>query len=209
MSKFEQYPKTPRLSSVEMTITEKIDGTNVQVVIEDGQIVCVGSRNREIFPDIPALRDENGRTVRDENGKPVRRKVVRDQFGFAQWVEDNAEGLVAFLGDGRHYGEWAGPGIQKNPLGLPRRMFFVFNVQRHTPERFEQLGHLVPDLRGVPILYCGKFDIDRIEREHAELLMYGTRVAEAVNPKQPEGIVVSAFGTKLKMTDDNRPKGTR
>jgi ATP-dependent RNA circularization protein (DNA/RNA ligase family) len=47
---FEDFPKIARLSR-ECCITEKIDGTNAQVVItEDGQVLA-GSRTRFITPE--------------------------------------------------------------------------------------------------------------------------------------------------------------
>lgn len=208
--RFAPYPKTGRLSKAECTITEKIDGTNAQVTIEGGVIVGVGSRKRAIDVDVPALRDENGRTVRDDEGKPVQPKQVRDNFGFAQFVRDNAQGLVEFLCDGTHYGEWAGPGIQKNPLGLDERFFFLFNVQRHPAEKFAALGHLVPNLRPVPILYRGDFGLGTARSVLLGLMEDGTAVPEAAYSNQgPEGIVISAFGTKFKMTMDDSPKGAR
>lgn len=189
MSEFEAYPKTPRLKGVNMTITEKIDGTNSQILIKDGVIKIVGSRRRQIKPN--------------SNGEKT------DNFGFAGWVQNNLDGLIAFLGDGRHFGEWAGPGIEKNSLGLSEKTFFVFNTHRHTVEKFASLGHLVSNLSAVPVLFEGPFDIDKIYGVHAELMMYGTQVKGVTDPKPPEGIIVSAFGTKFKRTEDDRPKGER
>lgn len=86
-------------------VTEKIDGTNAQILIEDGKIVGVGSRNRWIKP-----------------GKE------HDNYGFAGWVEQNEEELLK-LGDGYHFGEWYGCGIQRN-YGLKEKRFALFNSGR-------------------------------------------------------------------------------
>lgn len=100
---FTPFPKIFRLFRDEMIITEKIDGTNAQVVVlEDGRVLA-GSRNRWITPE-------------------------QDNFGFAAWVRDHADDLRG-LGVGRHFGEWWGKGIQKG-YGLDHRRFSLFNVSR-------------------------------------------------------------------------------
>ena len=78
---FKEFPKIARLSR-EIIVTEKIDGTNAQILItEDGQILT-GSRTRWITP-----QDDN--------------------FGFAKWVEENKAEILK-LGQGQHFGEWWG-----------------------------------------------------------------------------------------------------
>lgn len=182
---FQPYPKTPRFVDDYCVITEKINGTNSQVVVDSGRVVQVGSRNRPITP-------------------------ASDNFGFAAWVDQHRDELATFLGDGRHYGEWAGPGVQKNPLDLPRRTWFLFNVQRHDEDKFDVLGHLVPDVLPVPVLYKGPFSRDICFETLSGLLTGGTYVGRA-GPRAapPEGVVISIFGVKLKMTGDPRPKGER
>lgn len=92
---FEGFGKISRTNKASAcVITEKIDGSNAQIVIEDNEIVAVGSRKRWIQP-----------------GKES------DNFGFASWVERNYDELLG-LGEGTHFGEWYGAGIQKNPYGL-------------------------------------------------------------------------------------------
>jgi len=99
---FQPFPKIPRLSR-DAVVTEKLDGTNAQVIItEDGRVIAA-SRKRLI-------------TVGDDN------------FGFASWVKDNEEELLN-LGVGRHYGEWWGKGIQRG-YSKPDRTFSLFNVNR-------------------------------------------------------------------------------
>lgn len=99
---FSPFPKIRRIFKDSMIITEKIDGTNAQVYIDyranlsedeqklnlledqaiDGTDLCVlaGSRNKYITPD-------------------------DDNYGFSQFVKNNAEELLK-LGPGRHFGEW-------------------------------------------------------------------------------------------------------
>ena len=118
---FEAFPKMGRLYR-EIVVTEKIDGTNAQVLIEhkeamedpgiqghriaeiDGYYIFAGSRTRFITP-------------------------ADDNFGFANWVENNAPELVYGLGIGRHFGEWWGKGIQRG-YGLDYKKFSLFNTSR-------------------------------------------------------------------------------
>lgn len=101
---FVPFPKLSRLNRG-CVITEKIDGTNAQIVItEDGEIYA-GSRTRWITP-----QDDN--------------------FGFAGWVEAHKNELMA-LGPGQHFGEWWGVGIQRG-YGLYERRFSLFNSGRWT-----------------------------------------------------------------------------
>lgn len=99
---FEAFPKIGRLKRT-VVITEKIDGTNAQIIVtEDGQIGAA-SRTRLITPE-------------------------DDNFGFAAWVAANKDGLLR-LGPGRHFGEWWGAGIQRR-YDLTEKRFSLFNVSR-------------------------------------------------------------------------------
>ncbi len=100
---FIPFPKIARFSR-EVIVTEKIDGTNAQVYIDDlGTSILAGSRTRWI-------------------------KSGDDNFGFAAWVEQNKEELMK-LGPGSHFGEWWGAGIQRK-YGLKEKRFSLFNVSR-------------------------------------------------------------------------------
>ncbi len=103
MNEFEAFPKMARLSR-EVIVTEKLDGTNAQICINEDYEFFVGSRTRWITPE-------------------------NDNFGFARWAFDNREELVSGLGVGRHFGEWWGSGIQRT-YGITDRRFSLFNVSR-------------------------------------------------------------------------------
>jgi RNA ligase len=103
MESFVPFPKIARWSR-DVIVTEKIDGTNAQVVVsDDGTEIWAGSRTRPITPEA-------------------------DNFGFARWVADHREELLQ-LGPGRHFGEWWGAGIQRK-YGLAEKRFSLFNVSR-------------------------------------------------------------------------------
>ena len=102
---FQPFPKIPRLRNEIITVTEKLDGTNAQVLVTPEGQVFAGSRNRWITP-----------------GKDT------DNYGFAAWVEENKEALKG-LGIGRHFGEWYGPGIGRGYSNRERRLA-LFNTYR-------------------------------------------------------------------------------
>lgn len=107
MTDFIPFPKIPRLKRG-CIITEKLDGTNAQIVVGEDGTIRAGSRNRWITPDA-------------------------DNYGFAGWVERNKEELLQ-LGPGQHFGEWWGNGIQRN-YGLKEKRFSLFNSGRWSNER--------------------------------------------------------------------------
>lgn len=114
---FLSWSKIPRFNR-EWEITEKIDGTNgvlywtdqndgrfdslLTLATVDGLHLFAGSRKRWLSPG-------------------------SDNFGFATWAKENAEGLRS-LGPGRHYGEWYGQGINRG-YGLLERRFALFNTK--------------------------------------------------------------------------------
>lgn len=127
---FQSWPKISRVNKVfnQCVVTEKLDGTNAQILIQDGKIVAIGSRNRFITPE-------------------------DDNFGFASWVMKNEEEILK-LGEGRHYGEWYGSGIQRN-YGLKERRFSLFNPYKYKDRE------TFPDCCEVTkIIYKGPFGLD-------------------------------------------------
>lgn len=160
---FESFQKISRANkSYGCVITEKIDGTNAQIVIEGGEIVGVGSRNRWIAP-----------------GKAT------DNMGFASWVQDHETELLA-LGDGSHFGEWYGLGIQRG-YGLTEKRFALFNATRWADERPACCGI-------VPVLYTGE-----VSRLVVAGVMHGLQHggSHAVPGfMDPEGIVIYLPGSR-------------
>lgn len=173
---FTPYPKTERLKRMFCTITEKIDGTNAQLTVQDGEIISVGSRKREIFP-----------------GKAT------DNYGFAGWVERNTEELLK-LGDGLHYGEWYGNGIQSG-YGMSEKRFALFNPLRYAKARdarLEGAENAFPDcVHLVPVLYVGQFSLEAVEKCMTDLREHGSRVGVAA---KSEGIIIDIMGTRYKET---------
>lgn len=187
MSDYREFNKIPRLSR-ECVITEKIDGTNAQIFVDDFGHVSAGNRTRWITPG-------------------------DDNFGFAQWVAENSNELEG-LGPGSHFGEWWGAGIQRG-YGLTERRFSLFNTSRwadiHTLPFEGELGGRVfaPNCcHVVPVMYSGVFDTARVDLALSGLRCNGSAAAPAF--ARAEGVVVYhvAGGHYYKKTceHDDEPK---
>jgi hypothetical protein len=117
---FVEFPKIARYSR-EVVVTEKIDGTNAQVYVNDTMTeVFAGSRSQWITPE-------------------------KDNFGFARWVQEHQSELLA-LGPGSHFGEWWGAGIQRR-YDLKEKRFSLFNTYRWSDDATRPACcHVVPVL---------------------------------------------------------------
>jgi RNA ligase len=188
---FKGFNKIPRLSR-DIVVTEKIDGTNAQVYIEesvtrtahDQSILIAEINNYSIYAG------SRTRWITPED----------DNYGFAKWVRANAEELVK-LGPGSHFGEWWGQGIQRK-YGLAERRFSLFNVAKWGEAR-PACCHVVP------VLYIGAFETYLIEAAIIKLKLAGSAAAPGF--MKPEGVVIyhTASGHLYKKTceDDKKRKG--
>jgi hypothetical protein len=193
---FQSFPKMARLSR-EAIISEKIDGTNGQILITEYGDMFVGSRSRWITPE-------------------------DDNFGFAAWAYGNREELLK-LGPGRHFGEWWGSGIQRN-YGLKERRWSLFNTIRWVPygstpkqiptadPRIEKYQEVLPECcHLVPVLYRGEFDTMVAANALDALRLFGSAAAPGF--REPEGVVVfhTAANVAFKKTldKDDEPKGKK
>lgn len=166
---FSPFPKIPRWSKAQhICISEKIDGTNAQIVInEDATDFKCGSRSRWITPN-------------------------DDNFGFARWAEERREHILK-LGKGQHFGEFWGLGIQRC-YNLKEKRFSLFNSLRwNTEEQKEKLAS-IPGVDVVPQLYLGPMDDTAIEDAMRRLETEGSVAAPGF--QNPEGIVVFMPGSR-------------
>ena len=172
---FVEFQKIARLSRP-VIITEKIDGTNGCIYIGDDGSFLVGSRTRWITPEC-------------------------DNHGFAAWAYLHKDELMG-LGQGRHFGEWWGSGIQRG-YGLPKgeKRFSLFNVQRwclfgQEPKerptqdpRIMKKQDILPACCGlVPVLHEGAFTMERVELCLGDLQFGGSKASPGF--MNPEGVVV-------------------
>lgn len=224
---FQGFGKIARLNR-DIVVTEKIDGTNGAI----GIVKLVDSEIGLGRVDLPS----NAKLVLGKSEGPFtlapvidylvyaqsRKRIITpmsDNFGFARWVWDNADTLVEDLGEGLHFGEWWGSGIQRG-YGLEKgdKRFSLFNVKRwyepcslvHSdidecllPKKFK-----TPSLGVVPVLYRGPFIMSRIQATLVDLDLHGSSAVHGFY--RPEGVVVyhTAANELFKVTllDDEKPK---
>lgn len=208
MSEFTPFPKIPRLNR-DIIITEKIDGTNAAIVIE-----------QELADSIqPGILLEDGEWKGFVVRAQSRSRFIspeKDNHGFAGWVFRNADALAMALGPGIHFGEWWGSGIQDTYKGIGGKRFSLFNVTR-----WKDLSYNIDgvQIRPVPLLYEGPWldpkesvggwawapDV-QVERliEHGSLAAPGFKA---------EGIVIfhvaSGHLFKVTLENDEKPKGVK
>ncbi|MEU0860629.1 RNA ligase family protein [Streptomyces griseofuscus] len=213
MHEFTEWPKTKRLFR-DIVVTEKLDGTNSAVhisVLPDGDgglgfpfesqmvtadgvvyVVTAQSRKRIITP---------GKTT--------------DNYGFAAWVYDNAVDLVRILGEGLHFGEWWGQGIQRG-YGVDGKRFSLFNTERwfktgedglDSMSTRAETSALAGQIGAVPVLYTGAFAEAAICKALTDLGDCGSVAAPGF--MNPEGICVfhSQSRNVYKVTLDNNDAG--
>lgn len=179
---FESYQKIEQIGRLYMTITQKIHGSNAQILIESvahewqpaecgyqDYNVIAGSRTRWLTPD-------------------------DDNYGFAQWVMDNRYELIEKLGVGRHYGEWCGKGINAGE-GLIEKHFVLFNWHK-----FRTMP-LPSRVMTVPLLYSGKFSFNAINEVMEDLKQTGSKLVPGY--MKPEGIVIQIDEQKYKKVFDD------
>jgi hypothetical protein len=148
-----------------MVVTEKIDGTNAQILITEDGRVFAGSRTRWITPEA-------------------------DNYGFAAWVRDHRQELLA-LGPGSHFGEWWGSGIQRRD-GLNEKRFSLFNVGRWLrvgEQPVNEKQTFAPECcHVVPTLYRGPFETITVDQTLTSLTTTGSHAAPGF--MNPEGVVI-------------------
>jgi hypothetical protein len=187
---FVEFPKMARLTR-EVIVTEKIDGTNAQVYINDLGEMYVGSRSRWIT-------------------------AKTDNFGFHRWCSEHEEELRR-LGPGHHFGEWWGSGVQRG-YDLPKgeKRFSLFNVDRWYDTRIPHDTTKVSDgsmpappcCHVVPVLWRGVFSTDAIQHAVWNLNMTGSMASPGF--MKPEGVVIfhvaGRVGFKKTIEKDESPK---
>ena len=176
MDDFISFPKIEHVVKLHMSVTQKIHGTNAQILIRKGRseaewAINAGNRTRWL-------------TLDDDN------------YGFCRWVYDNKDTLIKVLGEGRHYGEWCGKGIN-NGEGLSRKMFILFDWRRFSKIETPPFG-LMDGVKTVPVLYSGAFRLSKIDEIMADLKENGSRLTPPGWFMKPEGIVIEIGGKLYK-----------
>lgn len=194
---FRAWPKTPRLFR-DCVITEKIDGTNAAIGIYRADNEIHGEITKCLFTEGVdgtmwlIYAQSRNRLITPDN----------DNYGFAQWVYDNATTLIADLGPGLHFGEWWGRGIQRG-YGLDHREFSLFNTAKWSGKVFGTWN-----LGCVPVLMQYTFDTGMVDSCLADLRLNGSQAAPGFKPA--EGVVVYHTAAsqvfKALLDNDHLPK---
>jgi len=186
---FKEFPKTPRLSR-ECIITEKIDGTNSCVLIQNGEIIKVGSRNGWL-------------------------SLGHDSTGLVHFVEERKETFLQ-LGDGLHYGEFWGRDI-RHSYSSKEQHFSLFDAHRwcnawDEPIRYSetQIQEKLPvGLQTVPVLYRGLFDTAKVD-ECIEMLKVNGSLLSQPKKIEAEGVIIyhidGDVAFKKTLRNDDKPK---
>lgn len=167
---FKSFPKIQALHKAKMSITQKLHGKNAQVYIyldeNTGNLdLKCGSRTRWINP-------------------------IDDNYGFAKFVHENKDEFINKLGEGHHFGEWIGQGINSGE-GTNERIFVLFYWWKFPPEK-----PLPPRTSVVPLLYNGDINFDKIYEAMNDLKENGSKLVNGF--MRVEGIVIDLNGTKYK-----------
>ncbi len=163
-------PFIPKDKTLEdLFITEKIDGTSATYFIDpDTNEFGFASRNYRLDPaqDPPSVYGEIAQKYKIEE------KLRNSNIA---WIQ----------------GEIVGPGIQKNPLQLTEKQFYVFNIA--TPENADKL-----DLPKVPKLTSASSAASASNLEDYNFWLDLANRKSVINPKvKAEGIVVRMGKTQF------------
>ncbi|MEU0912154.1 RNA ligase family protein [Streptomyces althioticus] len=201
MHEFTPWAKTARLFRP-IVVTEKLDGTNSAIHISQASSFEIPENSTAVTVDgtVYILTAQSRKRI-------ITPGKTTDNYGFAGWVYDNAEALVRLLGEGLHFGEWWGQGIQRR-YDMESRVFSLFNT-----EWYDHLNHddaaVFGDTRinTVPILYTGTFNEVQIKAVLQDLQENGSYAAPGF--MNPEGICIYHTQTRgvFKVTLDNQDAG--
>lgn len=166
---FKSFSEITRLSS-QVTITEKVHGTNAQILIQDN--VMIPTDDPMVF-NVETTIKAGSRTRWLELGD--------DNYGFAAWVHANKEALIAALGPGRHFGEWYGSGVNSG-YGLEKGIKRLALFDQRFADKLLPEGVIV-----VPVLYRGPYTSTCVDNVMAEL-----KKGSVISPgfDKPEGVVI-------------------
>lgn len=182
---FEKFSSIPRLFR-DMIVTEKIDGTNAAVVIERYDASSPPESDEYVLARPESVVYHMGAYY--IVGAQSRNRLLtpeNDNQGFARWVSEHAATLVHDLGEGRHFGEWYGSGIQRR-YGLDHKRFALFNASRWP--RDVVADFVTPNVDVVPVLYSGPYSDEMIRECVRNLQECGSELVPGF--RKPEGVVV-------------------
>jgi len=119
----------------EVYAMEKLDGTNVSVVMEKGEMLEVWNRKNKAYYE----------------------KTWVKGFDHIKLGIENSLNQITDLLDGQHFGELIGLGIQKNPMDIPDKKWvpfktfgndkLVYNEWKHIQKNFDSISDFMKNLK--------------------------------------------------------------
>ena len=169
---FKSFKSIENIDRLDVYITQKIHGTNAQILIE------------KIFKDNIMSTEFFSNKITGVGSRSRWLEYDDDNYGFCNFVLENEDEFLK-LPAGRYYGEWCGKGINSGE-GLPDRKFVLFNP-------YLKLDELPPQTVLVPLLFEGKIKAadlnDVINDTFLSLKQNGSSLCPGF--MEPEGIVIS------------------
>lgn len=205
--KFNDFRKIPRLNR-DIIISEKIDGSNAQIYIVSDENIL---KSESEIPQYYIAQKDNLYMFVGSRTRWLNLGKESDNYGFAQWVKENNEELFK-LGEGQHFGEWYGKGINRN-YGLPNRRFALFNTSKwikktetSIPPLAEKQQYCPNCCEVVPEIYIGEFNTEKINSLIEKLKTSGSVAVPGY--LSPEGLIVYHTASKqyFKVTCENDAK---
>lgn len=168
---FKPWPKIPRVENRKEFYTEKIDGTNACIIIsfEPADENTIATNITEVGP-ISMWAQSRSQFITPN----------KDNYGFARWASNNAPELFK-LGEGYHFGEWWGLGIQRG-YNQTEKKFSLFNTHRD-PNSLPNCVSQVPSINA-----------NSVEEAKEILIKNGSLAAPGF--MNVEGVVVFEYNTK-------------
>lgn len=201
MTEFRKFGSITRLFR-DVVVTEKIDGTNASVIVEEYTGQAKEDHPFSTFADVDLDGPPPLLVTAQSRNRIIGWTKETDNHGFGAWVHDNARALAELLGPGYHYGEWWGQGIQRG-YGLSAKRFSLFNTAKWDRDVIETASlKFNMQIDVVPVLYRGVFDQLELDKLAAYLTDHGSIASPGFKPA--EGIVIwhKPSGTLFKYTLD-------
>jgi hypothetical protein len=150
---FQKFESLGRITR-DCVFTQKLNGTNAQI-----KIVHASQIENEGLIDVSSTAvssDDQFEMYAGSRKKWISPGKQTDNFGFAGWCLGHSQELFEILGEGTHFGEWCGPGIQ-NGEGLTEKKLFLFNTHRWSDAVLPEWLGVVPTLGTGPIENWSRF----------------------------------------------------
>ena len=152
--------------SNDVIAVEKLDGTNVSVIIENGQITAIFNRKNRV----PAINKSK-------------------QF-ITKGILNSLNRGYLNLRDGQWYGELIGPKVQSNPYDLEEHLWIPFQRYSWKHLKYKSWGDYPKDFENI----SNWFKYGLIPLFYAKF--HGLSFDEAKKNCQPEGIIFTDTKTK-------------